>query len=105
MFGPYTVFRAPDKKKSFCILEDNTISQRSYIKDEIKKVNKVQSKSMATAITELENTLTHLRSTKGYTNEEAKTRLGKRTARPATKSPATKIQKVSADKTKKVAKA
>ena len=76
--GPYELFR-DSKKKTFCILEDNSISQRSYLSNKLtKQKNLPKSNNLTIAISLLEGILTHLKQSKKYS--DSKKILGKRPA-------------------------
>jgi len=51
--GPYMLYQQ-DKRKSFCIMSDNAISQRSYKKENndfvIAKVNRISCKDLTKAV-------------------------------------------------------
>lgn len=64
--GPYELFRE-EKKKTFCILEDNSINQRSYLNSNLsKQKNLGKINSLEVAISTLEGILKHLKETKKY---------------------------------------
>jgi len=79
LVGPYYLYRTIDsKRKSFCILDDNSISIRSYninsnaISYTLLKTPKsisIGGSDITKAIEKLDQIMTHLRDNKGYSDK------------------------------------
>ena len=102
VFGPTNLYRN-DKRKSFCILKDNSISQRTYtptsktdktsithegVSYQIKKFTTIPCTDITHAKKKLAELILHLRNNKKYSDQPAKIVLGKRTRADSPKAPA-----------------
>ena len=68
--GPYSLYTRNDKMKTFCIMGNCDLSQRSYLGSAIKKAKRTHFATLKEAMKQLEMTMHHLTSKKAYVEDK-----------------------------------